>query len=95
MSRNNKIRALQSALSGHVSGLNQYWQASRPPFLLMIQKEPDNGYSIKPDATRPELPTGTLTEPEYNKVLENLRRRHEPVICMIRPLKKPRTKSEV
>lgn len=88
MNRNEKIALLTKVIQGTAPASRLQQLVSRPPVLLMVQKEPDNGYSIKPDATRPDLPAGVLTEPEYSKVLESLRKKYEPVICMIRPEKK-------
>ena len=90
MNRNDKIALLTKVIQGAVPASRLQQFVSRPPVLLIVQKERDNAYSIKPDATRPHLPAGILPESEYSKVLESLGRKYEPVICMIRPLKETR-----
>ena len=95
MNRKDKTDLLTKVIQGTAPARRLQQLVSRLPVLLVVQKEPDNGYSIKPDATRPELPAGILTEPEYSKVLESLRKNYEPVICIIRPEKKARPNFEL
>ena len=79
--RAQKLNVLQAALAGNSQAVQNYRQAIQQPIRLTVQKEPDNCYTVK----HPAAPAGLMTEPEFEKFLEQLRRNYQPVICMIRP----------